>query len=271
MSAVSSIESELRSWWTTARIYMRNVKGSSHEPETPYLQYVLGANDICLHVGASDGRHSYAMARHAPGGQIYAFEPSSYSVRVLRRLIVLHRLRSIKAFHTAVGEAAGHLTLIAPIKRNGHVGRSFGFVVADAAARRGDAGTSDAVTEKVPVITLDAFCAEHTQGRADFIRCDVEGSEFAVLKGAETLIKTYLPNLLIELHPPLLVERFGTTAETVRDWILAFGYRMFYLENGSIVERTALAPGPWKDYFFLHPSRASRLPPGVFQTAMRGA
>ena len=128
-----------------------------------------------------------------------------------------------------------------------------------------------AVTETVPVITLDAFCGEHTAGRADFIRCDVEGSEMDVLLGAEQLIQNHHPNLLIEIHPPLLAERFGTTGEAVRDWVLSHGYRMFYLDNGTMVERTELAPGPWKDYFFLHPSRAEALPEGPLRRLMLAA
>ena len=135
MTAALSLNDHLRSWWTTTRIYLRNVKDAGHEAETPWMQYVLGPSDICLHVGASDGRHSYAMARYAKRARIYAFEPSRYSFAVLRRLIGLHRLHQVEAFHTAVGAKPGTLTLVAPIKRNGHVGRSFGFVAADAAAR----------------------------------------------------------------------------------------------------------------------------------------
>ena len=115
---------------------------------------------------------------------------------------------------------------------------------------------------------MDDFCAQHTGGRVDFIRCDIEGSEMAALKGGWNVISKNLPNILLEIHPPLLAEHFGTTGEAVRDMILALGYRMFHLSDHGLVESTALVEGPWKDYFFIHPSRADRLPAGFFRDAL---
>jgi hypothetical protein len=47
------------------------------------------------------------------------------------------------------------------------------------------------------------------------------------------------------------------------------GYRMFALNGDRLEERTTVvADLPWKDYFFIHPTRAARLPDGVFKARM---
>lgn len=245
------------------------MKGASHEAETPFLRYLLAEDDLCLHVGASDGRHSYEMSRYIPRGHIYAFEPSSYSFRVFQRLIALHRLTRVTAYHCAIGDTEGTLNLVVPVKRNGHIGRSFGFVSFDPAANRADAQGRPTFVEQVAVHTLDAFCDSNTGGRVDLIRCDVEGAEMGVLRGASQILTKNLPTLLLEIHPPMLAEHFNTTGEAVRDYLLAMGYRMFRLEGEQVVEDTALVDAPWKDYFFIHPSRAQRLPEGPFRRLMQ--
>ena len=50
------------------RAWRRNLRWRKHEPETPYLADLLSGAPVCLHVGASDGRHSYVMTQVAPEG-----------------------------------------------------------------------------------------------------------------------------------------------------------------------------------------------------------
>ncbi len=47
------------------RAWRRNKRWAKHEPETPYLADLLSGSPICLHVGASDGRHGVRAARGA--------------------------------------------------------------------------------------------------------------------------------------------------------------------------------------------------------------
>ena len=77
------------------------------------------------------------------------------------------------------------------------------------------------------------------------------------------------PHVLLEIHPAMLEARFGGSAEAVVDMFRSRGYRMFALNGDRLEERTTVVPNlPWKDYFFVHPSRAPRLPDGVFKARM---
>jgi hypothetical protein len=123
--------------------------------------------------------------------------------------------------------------------------------------------------QPTPVITLDAYCAEHGVEKVDFIRMDIEGAEQKALEGARGLLDRDRPHVLLEIHPRMLAERFGGSAEAVLEEFRTRGYRMFALNGDRLEERTDLVEGAdWKDYFFIHPARATRLPDGVFKARM---
>ena len=123
--------------------------------------------------------------------------------------------------------------------------------------------------QPTPVVTLDDYCQKANIDRIDFIRMDIEGAEQKALMGAIGLIDRDHPHVLIEIHPAMLTERFGGSADAVVDIFRSRGYRMFALNGDRLEERTTVLPGAdWKDYFFVHPSRAPKLPDGVFKARM---
>ena len=261
-----------RGWLATTRTISRNLRGARLEPEVPYLQYVLRPGDNCLHIGASDGRHSYVMSDLVKPGQIYALEPSAYSFAILRRAIAFHGLSNVHPFHAAVSDEDGFITLTAPIKANKHVGRAFAVIAETASgsgALRSDVRGSGTFTERVESVAIDHFCPRHGIKKVDFIRCDVEGAEMKVLKGAQNTIDRDLPSFLIEIHPVALSQHFNSSAEAVRDEFLRRGYRMFGIEDGEMRETTTLRPEAWADYYFIHPSRRDALPEGLFRKALQ--
>jgi FkbM family methyltransferase len=74
------------------------------------------------------------------------------------------------------------------------------------------AGESEARTIRVEAVSLDHYTASHPM--PDFLKCDVEGAELHVLQGAERLLRSKRPILLVELHSPenrqALVEQLKT-------------------------------------------------------------
>src|SRR3954453_7814862 len=162
------------------RAWRRNKSWSKHEPETPYLADLLAGDAVGLHVGASDGRHSYVMTQVAPKARIYAFEPSAFAFQVLKLAIAWHGIgKQVTAIHPAVADKPGELLLVTPKKSSGRMGRAYAYV---AEARpngpaRPDLEDKGMEVQPTPVVTLDAFCAERGIERVDFIRMDIEGAE----------------------------------------------------------------------------------------------
>lgn len=254
------------------RAWRRNRTWAKHEPETPYLADLLSGSPVCLHVGASDGRHSYVMTQVAPQARVYAFEPSAFAFEVLKVGIAWHRMgKQVTAIHAAAAEKPGELLLVTPKKTSGRMGRAYAYVAETPpnGAARPDLEDTGMAVEKTPVITLDGYCAAHAIDRVDFIRMDIEGAELKALMGALKILDRDLPHVLLEIHPDMLQARFGASGEAVLDLFRDRGYRMFALNGDRLEERTTLVEGlPWKDYFFIHPNRAGRLPDGVFKARM---
>lgn len=254
------------------RAWRRNKTWAKHEPETPYLADLLSGAPVCLHVGASDGRHSYVMTQVAPKARIYAFEPSAFAFEVLKVAIRWHGIgKQVTAIHAAAADKPGELLLVTPKKTSGRMGRAYAYVAETRpnGAARPDLEDTGMDVQTTPVVTLDGFCAEHGIDRVDFIRMDIEGAEQKALEGALTILDRDLPHVLLEIHPPMLQARFGGSGEEVLRIFEKLGYRMFALNGDRLEERTTLVEGvPWKDYFFIHPTRAARLPDGVFKARM---
>ena len=254
------------------RAWRRNRTWAKHEPETPYLADLLSGDPVCLHVGASDGRHSYVMTQVAPKARIYAFEPSAFAFEVLQTTIAWHRLgKQVIAVHAAVADKSGDLLLVTPKKTSGRMGRAYAYVAETRpnGAARPDLEDTGMDIQPTPVITLDGFCEAHHVDKVDFIRMDIEGAELKALMGAIAILDRDRPHVLLEIHPDMLQARFGASGEAVLDIFRDRGYRMFALNGDRLEERTTLVEGlPWKDYFFLHPSRAAKLPDGVFKARM---
>jgi FkbM family methyltransferase len=236
------------------RAWRRNLRWSKHEPETPYLADLLSGAPVCLHVGASDGRHSYVMTQ------------------VLKTCLAWHGIgRQVTAIHAAVSDKPGQLILVTPKKMSGRMGRAYAYVAETApnGAARPDLEDQGMDLQPTPVVTLDDYVAENGIERVDFIRMDIEGAEQRALEGAKGILDRDRPHVLLEIHPTMLAARFGGSAEAVVDLFKARGYRMFALNGDRLEERTTVVPDlPWKDYFFIHPTRAARLPDGVFKARM---
>jgi len=173
--------------------------------------------------------------------------------------------------HAAVGDKPGDMLLITPRKVTGRMGRAYAFLseAEPQGKLRPDLEDTGSEIQPTPVVTLDAFCAERGIARVDFIRMDIEGAEQKALEGAIGIIDRDRPHVLLEIHPVMLQARFGGSAEAVVDIFQSRGYRMFALNGDRLEERTTVVEDlPWKDYFFIHPARAARLPDGVFKARM---
>jgi hypothetical protein len=75
---------------------------------------------------------------------------------------------------------------------------------------------------------LDDWCRDNRVTRCDAVKLDAEGSEMAVLRGAQSLLERFRPCLILEINGVLLTHA-GGSAKQVRDFILGRGYRLFHL------------------------------------------
>lgn len=90
------------------------------------------------------------------------------------------------------------------------------------------------------VTTLDRFCADHGVAPR-LMKVDVDGYEGKILRGAENLLKTTRPTILLELHRDE-AQRDGITRTKVADILFGAGYEALFLTDHHMRERCQLVP-----------------------------
>lgn len=82
---------------------------------------------------------------------------------------------------------------------------------------------------EVDFITLDAWCANHPA--PDLIKIDVEGYQAKAIRGGLQTFAQAKPTIIIELHDPEKLARFGTTNKDTVQPLFDLGYDAFWCGN----------------------------------------
>jgi FkbM family methyltransferase len=168
----------------------------AHEPAiTRYLlEHVrLGEGDVALDVGANIGWYSILLQRLSePGAQIFAFEPDPETYGLLCTNLRANEASRVTALNLALGDAPG----TAQLRRYKHSNNGRHTLVVDGPA---------AETVPVAVDTLAAFWSARALGARPirFLKIDVEGFEYFVLRGAGELLGR-CANIFLEYSPASL-------------------------------------------------------------------
>ncbi|MEM8536532.1 MAG: FkbM family methyltransferase [Pseudomonadota bacterium] len=164
------------------RAHLWEIKGA--------LQCVYREAPVIFDVGANLGHWSQTLISHAPGVQVFQIEPQKGCQDIIRAL----DLPNSTLLPVALGAEEAELTLLSPTKSSGIA--SF--------HKRADSRWKDLdYTETtVPVAVLPKLLESHDIAFLDFMKMDIEGHEFAALKGAEpVLAEGRLGGLSFEFGP----------------------------------------------------------------------
>ncbi len=167
----------------------------------------VGAGSTVLDVGANIGLFTIEAA-HAVGatGNVISIEALPKHAETVRSSVEVNRMRGVEVHATAVGEASGTAVLTLP---------------ADSNAGMFTLGSVDgSETHTVPVRRIDDIVAGR---RIDFIKMDIEGSEYKALLGATETLKQK-PPILIELNGPAL-RACGSSPRQIKQLLADHGYQ----------------------------------------------
>lgn len=138
-------------------------------------------NDTFIDVGANIGRYSILVAKK--GGIVYSFEPLKSNLNSLYNNIKLNDLgNKIKVYEIGLGDKKRKAQISYLPFKHGEA-----LLVLDTKGKK----------ELVNIDLLDNL--KIVPQRNCFLKIDVEGFEYEVLKGAKNFIKKYKPRIIIEI------------------------------------------------------------------------
>ena len=226
------------------RHYLKKLRDATldGEPELGVVPVLVSKGDVVFDIGANFGLFTRFLSEAVgTGGQVFSFEPTPDMFAVLSNSSRKLGFGNVRCLNLAVSDHPGQATMSIPIRDDGS--RNHYEASLETGANGGDA---DSFTAEM--VTLDGFCEAHHVERVDFIKCDVEGHEISVLRGAREMLAKYRPAILLEVNEPLHVAGHGADVRAVIEEI---GYEVSVFDQGRL---TPLQAGDVRVNYVLLPS-----------------
>jgi len=177
---------------------------------------------ICMDIGANIGIYSAVLSRLVgPTGHVHAFEPVRHIRRKLRTNLAFNGARNVTVNDFALGDVPGSLEMFQVKEGQFRAGTS-------TLVRNNNVETmgEDAFERQtVEVRTVDTYGLD----RVDFMKIDVEGFEFNVLKGAVETLRKHRPAILFE-HDQGRLEGLAGDERQFAELLGGLGYSCFELD-----------------------------------------
>jgi FkbM family methyltransferase len=231
-------------FWLKERYYTRTVP-KFWEADIEPIQCFLKPGDYALDIGANIGWYSLVLARlvgHT--GRVWAIEPIPETFRLLSAVVRKLALTNVELVNCALSDQNGSAVMEIPLNHYGGPN----FYMARIVSRT---VSEPSLTKfEVPLRSLDSIIPVRLANAVTFVKCDVEGHELAVIKGASRFFENTRPALMLEVAGTAQMQ--DATTNELFSILRGYGYTP-YLFNGKNLKKRM--PGDWcLNYFFLQPS-----------------
>ncbi len=204
-------------------------------------------NIVVADVGANLGYYSlYFSKKLTRLSTIFAFEPSSSILDVLKKNMAINNIQNVEIVEAACSDKTGEVEFY--IGQNHHTSSML-----DTWAENRQTGT----LTRVKAISIDEFFGEDGLGTyPDLIKMDIEGAGVFALKGCDQCLQIKRPIILMESHTPaeddavgLVLRNYQYDAFRINDqkWILHKDRN--YKDADGVWGTMLLIPSEKKDKF----------------------
>ncbi len=197
-----------------------------------------GKKPIIFDVGANIGQSITLYKRYFSDAIIHAFEPSSQTFAILKDKTSKYNniIYNKTGLGAEVGEVIFHINEFSDVSS----------ILEQTSEMWGSVITS----QKIMITTIDQYLGEHRIPKIDFLKIDVQGYDFEVLKGAKAAMSDGKITLIqIEITLTELYKNLPAMDQVIK-YMLDTDYRLiaFYgFHNKNIVAQ-------WTDCLFIHKS-----------------
>lgn len=192
-----------------------------YEPlETTVAAMCLAEGGIAFDIGANFGWYTTLFSRIlGDRGKVHAFEPIADTFKVLETNCVMNRCANVNLNNCALGNVQARSSIYYfPGQPSGNASL---FKPPNASATE---LTCD-------LTTLDAYMVRQPSQRCDFIKCDAEGAEMAIVQGARNVLQTNKPAILLELNARALALAGYSPSDLLCEIRKYGGYRFVRLDS----------------------------------------
>lgn len=195
------------------------LKTGGYEPElTALIQTLLRPGDTFLDIGANEGFFSVVAARAVGAGRVCAVEPQSRLIGVVQQNLKLNHAQRAEAFHVALAETEGEITL--QLTPNINTGASGIY-------KRWRWGGSE---ETVASLPLDKFAEAQRLNKVRLVKIDCEGAEPHILAGAHRFFGEHCAEFLsLDYHESIVGK---AVVKALDAQVRAWGYELSKAANG---------------------------------------
>jgi FkbM family methyltransferase len=214
-------------WWLARNDFVGSalLNGGFENTERSFVEHFLRPGMTVLDIGAHHGFYTLLASRKVGSqGRVIAVEASQREREKLHRHLRMNGCKNVCVVACALGEAQGTAELY--LVSGGETGCN---------SLRPPDVAQPATRIVVSVETLDRMLQEQKIDHVDFIKMDVEGAEFSVLKGAHKLLNSQpRPTILIEVYD-IRTRPWGYAARDIVRYLTSLEYRWFSpLPDGKI-------------------------------------
>jgi FkbM family methyltransferase len=176
----------------------------------------LRSGMVFYDLGANIGLFTLLGARLVgPKGKVISFEPDAQTAARLRRNIQRNKFANVTVMEAGVWSKSGYMNFVTSDLSSPDHGLS-----------RFVAGETNGTGTPTQSVALDDLIGRTPP--PDAIKCDVEGAEVEVFRGAEKLLREHEPWIICELHS-------ASNDFALRHFLGRFGYRFESLDANHML------------------------------------
>lgn len=199
----------------------RCLHGGSYEiVERRIVSRYLKRGMTVIDIGANVGLYSLIAERLvSPTGSVWAIEPSRDSYDRLLRNLELNGAGRVTPVKVALSSKDDHSAVL--LRDRGHLDGER-YLLPD-----GGKVEDPADTECVSTISLDTFCKRRGIWTVDFIKMDVEGGEYEVIRGASKILAANPGLVMVFEHTREGCVRAGSTPQAIAELLAEHGFHLY--------------------------------------------
>lgn len=219
--------------------------GHYHKHVEYLMQGISRQGCVVFDCGANIGMYSLKMAKSVGSeGRVIAIEPHDLVRKKLEANIAFNRFHDrITVIPCALSDSCGATIFHYPPADEINQGNASLY-------RKGD----DWLAKELEVKTLDKIAEELKLVRLDIIRCDVQGEELSVLKGAEQVIGLFKPVICIG-YDKNVAAAASMKIEELISYLHGLGYEPFINKNEIFVKYFKNSSVDYAEFLFIPSAR----------------